>query len=119
MQHIAKLTVLGLSVSALALLSGCEGGSDVISSLFGGGGNTTAEVISALTPGSSDPGTPSAGPGSSGPGGPGGGGPSSTVATLHQPEPYSMALFWGGLAGLAYLRRRKTRKSSNTRKSSR
>ena len=38
------------------------------------------------------------------------GGTTSEVATLANPEPASLALFGGGLAGLACLRRRKSRR---------
>ena len=103
MKHVAQLALLVLSVSTLFLASGCkEGGSGVTGGLFGGGGT----VLSSLTGG--DTGISSVGGGFEGPGG-------DSAGSIIQPEPASIALFGGGLAGLAFLRnrRRKSRKPSS------
>ena len=92
------------------LTAGCEG-AGLSSLLFGG--SDTAEILSSLAGGGS---------GVSGDGlldgllsgsissdsNPGGGDQLiSDVATVHHPEPVSLALFGGGFASLALMRRRK------------
>ena len=101
---IRHSTWLGISCLAVQLfLAGCGGGGGGLSSLFGGGGGSSGagDVFSALISGGSDV---------------AGGGTDSaasvtSVATVHNPEPASVALFGGGLVGLAYLRRRKAQRA--------
>ena len=100
MERTSRVWLVVLGVAVQLVTAGCLG-------LGGGGGGLF---------GSSD------GNGSSGEGpfasesltsgglGGNGFGSVSEVATLANPEPASLALFGGGLAGLAYLRRRKSRR---------
>ena len=96
--------LMGAGLLSLQLLTaGCGGGGGGLSSLFGGGGGDSGagDVFSALISGGSDV---------------AGGGTDSaasvtSVATVHNPEPASVALFGGGLVGLAYLRRRKAQRA--------
>ena len=83
MRHVVQFGFLVLGVSALLLTSGCEGG---------GGSSGSLGAVGSLA---------------SGVGGVGGVGGSDAAATVTQPEPASVALFGGGLAGLALWRRRK------------
>lgn len=98
MKHVAQYGFLVLGVSTLLLTSGCSGGgSGVFGNLFGGGGDDGISGLASLPGGG---------------GGTGGGGGGSNPGTVTQPEPASVALFGGGLAGLALWRRRKARKRS-------
>ena len=98
-----KVWMMVLGVSALLVATtGCKGDGDGSTSLFGGGGSES--LLAGLSGGSGDGAF-----GFSGGSGELGGG-SGSIATLDQPEPASLVLFGSGLAGLAYLRRRKTRK---------
>ena len=138
-KQLARVAWIGVSIAATLLTAGCKvgGGSGIFGNLFGGGED--AAVVSSLTSGGSGGGssdsesagaiaslpgggnsssgesgsltTPTSGPGGEYSGGEGGVGGSITppVATLHHPEPASLALFGGGLAGLAWRRRRKAR----------
>jgi len=106
--------------SALLLTVGCSKGGGGLSSLFGGGDSSeTAEILSALvdpteglTGGSGDA-AGGAGDilGGAGDilGGPGGSPAAQAASTAgHAPEPGSLALFGGGLAGIALWRRRRS-----------
>ena len=109
-----------LSLAIPLLTTGCNS-SDGITGFFSPGGSSPT-IFSVLPfPDSGDDGGGS-GPSGSGPSevvSPLGGLPSSgtqivdQVATVHHPEPASMALFGGGLMGMAAWRRRKLRKSSS------
>ncbi|MDP3703054.1 MAG: PEP-CTERM sorting domain-containing protein [Candidatus Omnitrophota bacterium] len=100
--------VIGL-VSIPLLTVGCGGGGGGLSSLFGGGDSGAGDVFSAVVSGGSDIA-----------GGASDGGATETLtssaATVHSPEPASVALFGGGLAGLACLRRRKAQRSKPTKR---
>ena len=108
MKNITDTGLILLAVS-LPLLAGCRGAGG-LSGLFGGGSG--GEILASL--------------GSSGSSGGSSGGDvvdtsaafdsiasSADAATLTNPEPASMALFGGGLAGLACLRRRRAKKSTS------
>src|SRR3989338_1614741 len=106
-----KKTWLIIGFALMPLLTvGCGGGGGGLSSLFGGGGDSGAgDVFSALVSGGSEIA-----------GGASEGGATETLtsgaATVHSPEPASVALFGGGLAGLACLRRRKAQRSKPTKR---
>ena len=108
MTHASWGMVVGLMVVQF-LMAGCEGGGG-LASLFGGGGSGDAGTLGDLASGGVD-----AIGGSGGSGG-GEGGLVSEVATVHSPEPASIVLFAGGLAGLAHLRRRKGRAQRTTKR---
>ena len=102
--------VLFVAVLIQVLAAGCKGGG--LSSLLGGEhGDGSSEVFAAFGPDVSDGSGGGSGSGSGGGSGGGGGsgnsGPVPGVATVHHPEPGSLALFGGGLASLALWRRRK------------
>lgn len=87
------------AVGLALLLAGCKSGSGLGGSFFGGSSDSFF----------------SGGSGSSGiivvGGGSGDSFDASSVATVHNPEPGSLALFGAGLAGLALGRRRRARRS--------
>ena len=118
MNHHASLGLI-VSLAIPLFATGCKNGSgDGLAGFFGLGGSSSSEVLSTFSfLGAGDGG--SAG-GSSDGGGALGGLPSGgsqiaadQVATVHSPEPASLALFGGGLMGMAAWRRRKARKSSS------
>ena len=88
--------------------SGCWGGGDgagdSLSGFFGGGGSDG--VFSFASSSSADSGSGGSGGFAADLGG-GTGGSAGSIATLHNPEPASIALFGGGLAGAAWLSRRR------------
>ena len=111
-----------LMSAALLLSTGCKagggglfsgfGGGDAggVFALFGGGGGGSGDDTGGSAVGQSG----SFGALSSsnlGVGGGVGGTALESFATVHNPEPGSMALFGGGLAGMAWWRRRKARRS--------
>ena len=111
-RHVAGWGVVGC-IAIQLLATGCGGGGGGLSSLFGGEGGlfglfgggdsatSASEALGAIASGGSD--------------GSGDGliTVASDVATVHNPEPASVALFGGGLAGLSLLRRRNARKSKS------
>ena len=116
MKHASSLWfVMGL-VSML-LTAGCSGAGG--GGLFGffGGDSGTEEILGLFASGGSDV---VGGGGSIGDLGGGGLSESlvvtSDVATVHNPEPASLALFGSGLIGLAHLRRRKVQQTKTARR---
>ena len=100
-----------MGLVSMLLTAGCGGGGGGggLFGFFGGGGDSGAgDVFSALISGGSDVA-----------GGSGGDGVTealaSDVATVHNPEPASVALFGGGLAGLAHLGRRRAKRTKAAR----
>ena len=91
------LLALGIMVQLMA--TGCQGGgsglSGLIDSLFGGGSSST-DVVEFASIGEFNFDDSGGG------------------VSTGSPEPATIALFGGGLAGLAFLRRRQTRKQSRT-----
>ena len=90
---------VALAVAVQLIVSGCNGGGGGLFGLFSGGDSGSSGSAGDL--GS----LASGGAGESGSGSVG----SSNVATVHNPEPTSLALFGGGLAGLWSWRRRNSR----------
>lgn len=95
---------------AATLGSGCGGGADFISSLFG---DSTALEIAGSSSGAFSSGGGLLGFG--GGGSPDGGVGSDVINGVSQgsvvnPEPASVALFGGGLIGISYLRRRNNKR---------
>ena len=130
MKGASRTTFIIIGATIQLLISGCGGGGGggLFGSLFGGGSNAADLFASFASTGgdlfSGDFGLFSLGDGTGGDVGGGvvdtvgdvGGGVAglSGVATVHHPEPGTMALFGGGMAGTAFLGRRR-RKSSRRR----
>ena len=115
---VAQLALVAASVSALLLTAGCKsGGGGIFGGLFGGGESSGVDALSSLfSSDSSSSGSElasTAGGVEQGSGGDNYVGGTPPVATLHHPEPGSIALFGSGLAGLVLARRRKSRKPSS------
>ena len=108
-----------VAASSAILMTGCRGGSGgsgssgvsgFFSSLFGGGDSGIVSGLSGFGGGSGDGGSNGSNPG-----------PladlpldslSEDVSTVSNPEPASLALFGSGLAGAAWIKRRKAHKKS-------
>ena len=103
MTQISRGWLLGCAVCLQLLLSGCGGSgggvSGLIEGLFGGGGGDGGSTLAGGGGGGTDPG-----------GGGGGGTDPGGGSTIINPEPASVALFGGGLAGLAMVGLRRSRK---------
>ena len=117
MNHGSRVwLVIGFAAVQL-LTAGCGGGGGGgFFGLFGGGDSGSGDLLGLLASSGSS-GSDLAGGISELAGGDPGGGLgtiTSDVATVSNPEPASMALFGGGLAGLACLRRRRARRASPT-----
>ena len=99
-EQMIGLSVLVVASGIILLTAGCGGGGGGgIFSLFGGGSDSGAgDFVTTLDGGTS---------GSSG----GTTSLASDIATVHHPEPASLALFGGGLAGLAGWRRRRAKRT--------
>lgn len=134
MKYAPRIALVVLS-SVQLLVSGCSGGgsslADTINNFFGGDADAAADAFASLTGLGLDAGLGGLGDGGAGGegGGSGGGGISDLggglnggglggglngAATIHNPEPGSMALFGGGLAGTAFLSRRRRKRSKRS-----
>lgn len=103
-----KIGLVAVGIAVQLLTAGCKGGSGgLFSGLFGGDSGSSGGGFDGLAGNAFNGGLGGGGLG-------GGGGQTLTpaVAVVHNPEPASMALFGGGVAGLAFLRRRKARRRS-------
>ena len=107
-QQLRQSGLVALGITAQLLTAGClggGGGSSGLFDLFGSGGSDTASNTTDVLDSVASAGSQS----SSGSGVP-------EVATLHSPEPGSLVLFGGGLAGLAVLRRRRKKRAQPTQR---
>ena len=116
MKNYSTPFLIVMTIAIPLLTTGCNsGGGGGLFGLFGGG-SETSEVLSLFSSngeGSSGTGENSEPPSESSGGNDVGGSTGSlTIATVHSPEPASVAFFGIGLAGLAHSRRRKTRGST-------
>ena len=144
MKYASRLKLAALCAVQLTI-SGCAGGagslSELIQQFFGGSDPT--DVLANLTSSGIDAFGAFGGLGDGGPGGGGGGGANGdgggisdlgggsdgeglggtigeiasigNIATVHHPEPGSMALFGGGLAGTALVARRRRKNSKRSK----
>ena len=120
MQHTSRTWVIVAGLSLALLTAGCKSGGGGLSSLFGifggsggesGGGESggSGVLASLIDVGGSGGGTGGSGGSTGGSGG--GSEITSPAATVHNPEPGSIALFGTGLLGVAFLRRRKSHRA--------
>ena len=100
MRSSTRVWLVGCGIAAQLLTAGCLGGGGGIFGFSDGSSNgSSGDSFASLSSG-----------GSQGSGGEFG---APGVATVHNPEPASVALFGSGLAGLALLKRRKARRRSS------
>ena len=110
MRYNTRVWLVGCGIAAQLLTAGCfggGGGTGGLGSFFGfGGGGSGGDSSGSDSFASFDQG---------GAGGDAGGDAfgAPSVATVHNPEPASVALFGSGLAGLTLLKRRKARRRSS------
>ena len=125
MKHASRIVFVASAATIQLLVSGCGGGggaSGFFSGLFGGGSDTAGILGSFASAGGEllgdggDTGGEGGVGGGVGGGLEGSGGGAGEIATVHHPEPGSVALFGGGLACTAILSRR--RRKSRAKRSS-
>ena len=99
-----KLALVIACIGLAVLLAGCKGSGSTFG--WGGGSSSTSATVASLPDGGGDDG-----------GGTGGGdtpgddpGDIGDDITYHNPEPATVALLGGGLAGFAFLRRKRRKK---------
>ena len=99
MKGATRVWLVGCGIAAQLLTAGCFGGGwgSGLGSFFGFGGGDSGSSDSFASFG----------------GGTGGGSEIPSVATAHNPEPATVALFGTGLAGLALVKRRKARRRAS------
>ena len=100
MKHGLSVWVASGAIAMQLLIAGCGGGGGGLGGFFEGlfGGGDSGSAFDIGGGGASEPLTLA-----------------SEVATVHHPEPASMALFGGGLAALAHWRRRQAKAKRSRR----
>jgi hypothetical protein len=92
--RLCRLAFVGIALGAQLLLAGCGSGGGIFGFLDGDGDGASVAAIAA---------------GSGGPSGTGGSG----VGSVANPEPATVALFGSGIAGMAFMRRRRSRRKQS------